>query len=142
MKPALVMLGAVAVMYSIRPAATEAIYPRSEQVFKLESECGELREKFDRQYRREHASADLITVTSRYSPVSNRCFVRVQDGSVGDGDTLFDAQTMQMLAYADRIMRPTSPWRYTASIGHAGGTDYDDWKRANDFIERAMQGER
>jgi hypothetical protein len=104
----------------------------------LQSECGELREKCDRQYRRENPETNLMTVTSRYSPVSNRCLVRISAGQVGVyfNDNLYDAQTMEVLAgmrtnyYGDG---PSS----SGEIRRRGST----WWKARDFIERVMRGE-
>jgi hypothetical protein len=141
----ILFLAAIAFNYwypgEARSASTEVLHPRSEKAFKLESECGVLRGKADIQYRREHASVDLITVTSHYSQVSNRCLVRIRGGSGGyDDDDLYDAQTMEVLAHASRVNIGLG--FYTASIGHAGGTDYAAWNKAKNFIERAMQEDK
>jgi hypothetical protein len=149
MKPLLVMLSAAAVMYSIRSAATEVVHPRSETAFKLESECGELREKVDRQYRREHDWVASVTVTSRYSPAANQCLVRIQAGTIfdTDEDNLYDAQTMVVLAYASRTIdtdfssRNPFPPYYASMIGSGRGADWAAWNNAKAFIEHAMQRE-
>lgn len=152
MRGFLLILAGVACLYywdlpkasSATPKAAHSRKTPTAEEYRLESECGELREKVDRQYRRENPLLYYVTVTSHYSSISNRCLVRAHgtpDSWAYAQDDLYDAQTMEVLAGATVYYLGDGGKRYSAFAPQAIGDDYASWNKAKDFIKHAMQGD-